>query len=148
MDCLLPLRLPASANASWDLIVIQGPDELVTCPSCLFIFHSTTAGRYHQLRQLVQSKEWQSVHLSRYQYIYLPEGDVYHATGQIDRLLHVLLAQMLYMHASYLLAAPSAFITFGPYNFIDVFMFDTLAAYLFGSCCLNSVCFLRHHVCP
>ena len=141
MNCLLPFRLPASDNASWNLIAIQGPDELVTCPSCLFIFHSTTAGRYHQLRQLVQSKEWQSVHLSRYQYIYLPEGDVYHATGQIDRLAHDLLVQMLYMHASYVLAAPVAL----SHSVLTPSLMSSCLTYLqpicLVSCCLNSVCF-------
>ena len=44
-------------------------------------------GRYAQLHELVQSAQWQQLHVEQYQYIYLPDSKVYHAADQIDRLV-------------------------------------------------------------
>ena len=78
-------RLPAHANATWDLVIIQSPNATTQCAACLLTFTCSAVGRYQQLWQLVQSDEWQELHVDQYEYIYLPENDVYHAVDQIDR---------------------------------------------------------------
>lgn len=78
-------RLPANPNATWDLVLIQSPNTTISCPACLLTFTSSAIGRYQQLWQLTQSDKWQELHVGQYQYIYLPDGKVYHAVDQIDR---------------------------------------------------------------
>lgn len=78
-------RLPANANATWDLVIIQHPSAVSPSPACLLTFTSSAVGRYQQLWHLMQSEEWKELHTEQYQYIYLPDSDVYHAAEQIDR---------------------------------------------------------------
>ena len=78
-------RLPASPNANWDLVIIQSPNTTISCPACLLTFTSSAIGQYQQLWQLTQSDKWQELRVEQYQYIYLPDGKVYHAVDQIDR---------------------------------------------------------------
>lgn len=78
-------RLPPTANATWDLVIIRNSSAASPFPACLLTFTSSAVGRYQQLWQLVQSDEWKELHTGQYQYIYLPDGDVYHAAEQIDR---------------------------------------------------------------
>ncbi|KAA6420076.1 MAG: hypothetical protein FRX49_09925, partial [Trebouxia sp. A1-2] len=87
-----PTWLPASANtnATWDLVIIQSPSAASPSPACLLLFTSSAVGRYQQLWQLVQSPEWKELHTEQYQYIYLPDGDVYHAAEHIDRMFEMM----------------------------------------------------------
>ncbi len=78
-------RLPASPNASWDLVIVHSHSATVPCPACVLIFASPAVGRYQQLWQLVQSDEWQELHVEQYQYVFLPEGDVYLDVDQVER---------------------------------------------------------------
>ncbi|DBB15097.1 TPA: hypothetical protein ACH3X3_004108 [Trebouxia sp. C0006] len=85
-----PTWLPANANATWDLVIIQHPSAVSPSPACLLTFTSSAVGRYQQLWQLMQSEEWKELHTEQYQYIYLPDSDVYHAAEQIDRMFEMM----------------------------------------------------------
>ena len=74
-------------NASWDIVMVHHPNVTLTCSACRLTFYSTAVGRYAQLHELIQSAEWQQLHVEQYQYIYLPDSKVYHAADQIDRLV-------------------------------------------------------------
>ena len=67
--------------------MVNHPNMTLTCSACLLTFSSSAVGRYAQLHELVQSAQWQQLHVEQYQYIYLPDSKVYHAADQIDRLV-------------------------------------------------------------